>query len=354
MLIADALHRSVRGETARGWTGPCRPWVDSSASSWCRQLTHDPCSDLTRRGLLAGVGATAMLLSAVGCAASEPGAAGQEGAETRSVEADNGSIEVPLDPSRVVVTDNYLINSLYDLGLRPIAVPSDVLGSGVLPNEVVDWVGHVAEIGQAGQPEIEAVAELEPDLIIDQFYPDTVEDLGAIAPVAFIDWRSAERTWKEQVALVAEAVNRTEELDQQIAGYESRLVELREVHATALESTTWAIAAGGQGGDWILGATVMTVLQDLGATCLAGMTSGYESVSREELDRLDEADVIIYPELFSGQPPAPTADLHETDLWKSLPAVQAGHVYPSRYTGTSCYSWAQGALGEIEGMLERL
>lgn len=87
---------------------------------------------------------------------------------------------------------------------------------------------------------------------------------------------------------------------------------------------------------------------------LRSMTPGYENISREELDRLEDADVIIYPELFSGQPPAPTADLHQTDLWKALPAVEAGHAYPSRYTGTSCYSWAQGALDEIEDMLEKL
>lgn len=353
MLTADVFHRTTLDRTTRGRTGPCRPWVNSAAPAWCRRQGHDPFGGLTRRGLLTGIGA-AMVLSAAGCAGSEAREGGREQVETRSVEVDNGPVDVPLDPSRVVVTDNYLINSLYDLGLRPIAVPSDVLGAGVLSDEVVDWVGDAVEIGPAGQPEIEAVAELEPDLIIDQFYPDTVEDLGAIAPVVFIDWRSAERTWKEQVALVAETVNRKEELDQQIAGYESRLVELSEAHAAVLESTTWAIAAGGQGGDWILGATVMAVLQDLGANCLDGMTPGYESVSREDLDRLDEADVIIYPELFSGQPPAPTADLHETGLWKSLPAVQAGHAYPSRYTGTACYSWAQGALDEIEDMLGRL
>lgn len=353
MLTADVLHRTTPDRTGWAWTAPCRPEVDSLVPAWWCRPGRAPVSALTRRGLLIGIGAAAAL-STAGCAGSDTGEGRHGQAETRSVEVDNGPVDVPLDPSRVVVTDNYLISSLYDFGLRPIAVPSDVLGAGVLPDEVVDWVGDVVEIGQAGQPEIEAVAELEPDLIIDQFYPDTVEDLGAIAPVVFIDWRSADRTWKEQVALVAETVNRTEELDEQVASYEARLAELRETHAAVLESTRWAIAAGGQGGDWVLGAPLMSVLDDLGATSVDGMTPGYENISREELDRLDEADVIIHPELFSGQPPAPTADLHETELWKSLPAVQAGHVYPSRYTGTSCYSWAQGALDEIEGMLGRL
>lgn len=363
MLTADVLHRAVPDRAvpalaALDWAvlgqpGSCRPGVDRVPPTWCRRLGHEQFGVLTRRGLLVGLGVTAVL-SAAGCAGSATEGDGQEQAGTRVVEMDNGPVDVPLGPSRVVVTDNYLINSLYDLGLKPIAVPSDVLAAGVMPDEVVEWAGDAVEIGQAGQPEIEVVAELGPDLILDQFYPDTVEDLGAIAPVVFIDWRSAERTWQEQVALVAEAVNRKEELDNQIKAYEGRLVELQEAHADVIESTTWAIAAGGQGGDWILGATVMSVLDDLGATCLAGMTPGYESVSREELDRLADADVIIYPELFSGQPPAPTADLHQTDLWKSLPAVAAGNVYPSRYTGTSCYSWARGALDEIEAMLAQL
>ena len=352
MLTADLLHRTVSHRATVPRTVSWRSGVGRPAPAWCRRPGHGLHGNLTRRGLLVGVGASAVL-SVAGCAGSSTEGGGPED-EIRTVEMDNGPVEVPLEPSRVVVTDNYLINSLYDLGLKPIAVPSDVLGAGVMPDEVVEWAGDAVEIGQAGQPEIEAVAELEPDLILDQFYPDTVEALGAIAPVVFIDWRSAERTWQEQVALVAEAVNRKEELDQQVVAYEERLTQLRTTHADVLDSTVWAIAAGGQGGDWILGATVMSVLEDLGATCLAGMTPGYESVSREELDRLDDADVIICPELFSGQPPAPTADLHQTDLWKSLPAVAAGHVYPSRYTGTSCYSWAQGALDEIEGMLEKL
>lgn len=315
-----------------------------------RTIGHRPApSSLHRRHLLQGLAAGG-LLGLAGCAGADA-TAGPTASAEREVEVDNGPVTVPNNPERVVVTDNYLISTLYDLGLLPIGIPDGQLQANIFPDEILEWVGEPAEIGPSGSPASEAVLALDPDLILDQFYPDQTKALADVAPLVFIDWRKSGRTWQEQVKLVATVVNRQEQLAEKEERYADALEKIRTRYGDVLKQNTWAFAAGGQGGDWILGSTAVAVLTDLQATLLPDLTSTFVSHSLEELDLLQQADVILYPELFDGSVPAPTATLHTIPLWRALPAVKAEHTYPMSYSAVSCHHWAIQALGEIDKIL---
>lgn len=261
---------------------------------------------------------------------------------------------MPQDPQRVVVTDIYLVSTLYDLDLRPVGIPGGLVDSGALAPEVVEWLGDdVAEIGQAGEINREAVLALGPDLVIDQFYPEATQGLVEAAPVAFFDWRNTGATWREQETRVADVLNRGSQLAEREATFRTRIDELVENHAEAWD-LTWGVFAGSANGDWILGAVLVEVLDELGAAKVDGLSGNYVTHSREELGILRSADVLLHPELFSGEPPQPTVELIDTDQFAALPAVRRDHVYGIRFTGVSCYFHALAALDELEAVADRL
>lgn len=306
---------------------------------------------LNRRHALIGASVLALGV-ATGCR-TEAGRP-EPSTQGRTVQTSDGEIVVPQEPQRVVVTDIYLVSTLYDLGLRPVGIPGGLIGSGALAPEVEEWIGdEVVEIGLAGEINREAVLALGPDLVIDQFYPEATEGLVEAAPVAFFDWRNTGATWREQETRVAEVLNRGSQLAERDQTFRARIDELVENHANAWE-LTWGVFAGSASGDWILGAVLVEVLDELGVAKVDGLSGNYVTQSREQLGILREADVLLHPELFSGEPPQPTAELIATDQFAALPAAEDGHVFGIRFTGVSCYFHALAALDELEAIAAQL
>lgn len=98
-------------------------------------------------------------------------------AETLTLETARGPVAVEARPERVVVFDVAALDTLDALGVRPVGVPAKLYVS------YVDG-GDAAPVGTLFEPDFEAVAALEPDLIIIGSRTATqYEALEAIAPV---------------------------------------------------------------------------------------------------------------------------------------------------------------------------
>lgn len=111
--------------------------------------------------------AAALTLSACGgdssAAGDDDAAAG--GGETVSItDAQGRTVDVPVNPETVVVTDWSVIRTLSDLGVEVDAVPS---ANTTLPEDIAQYAGgDVPTVGTLQEPDYEAINELEPDLII--------------------------------------------------------------------------------------------------------------------------------------------------------------------------------------------
>ncbi|MCD9904183.1 ABC transporter substrate-binding protein [Streptomyces sp. MT29] len=149
------------------------------------------------------------------------------GAATRSVETDNGTVQVPREPRRVVVLENYDALMLLDLGLVPVGIPDGAADPQLLPEDVYEQLKDVDTIGASGTPNSQAIAALKPELIIDQFYTEKSAALRTIAAVAFFDWHTSGAFWNEQIAELAKAVNR-----------ESRVTDARTAARKQIDTTT--------------------------------------------------------------------------------------------------------------------
>ncbi|MFD3647858.1 ABC transporter substrate-binding protein [Streptomyces cyaneofuscatus] len=218
------------------------------------------------------------------------------GAATRSVETDNGTVQVPREPRRVVVRENYDALMLLDLGLVPVGVPDGAANPQLLPEDVYEQLKDVDTIGASGAPNSQAIAALKPDLIIDQFYREKSAALRTIAPVTFFDWHTSKAFRNEQIAKLAKAVNRESRLGERKKEYETRVTDVRTAYRKQIDTTTWAPLSGGPNGKFFLGTPLVTVMRDVGLRIGAGLPekeAGFVPKSYEEMDVLKDCDALM-------------------------------------------------------------
>lgn len=152
--------------------------------------------ELTRRHLLGGgVGVAALLVTGCGSDdASDASASGTAPSTRGFVDVTGEELQIPVRPERIVATHD--INA----GAQVLALGGPLIGCatrGAGFDEALttyfDMAG-VAEVGEYYQPNIEAIAALQPDLIVHEGFDgqlyfegdDTLDRLRTIAPVVGI------------------------------------------------------------------------------------------------------------------------------------------------------------------------
>ncbi|NLW99000.1 MAG: ABC transporter substrate-binding protein [Actinomycetales bacterium] len=96
-------------------------------------------------------------------------------------DAQDREVEVPTTPGTVVVMDWSVIRTLSDLGVEVDAVPQS---SGALPEDIAEYQ-DATTVGTVFEPDYEAIAALEPDLVIvgsRSGTPEVVAEFEKFAP----------------------------------------------------------------------------------------------------------------------------------------------------------------------------
>lgn len=267
---------------------------------------------MTRRASLTAVLAVAALaLSACG-GSTDTGAGGSTAAADDAafpvtVEHIWGSTTVPARPERVValgVTDS---DPLLGMGVVPLAVTpfvfyADTNGVGPWAQDLLD--GTEPEVFTGSEVDVEAVAALQPDLIVGVsagFDEAVYEQLSAIAPtlvrpegtVAYgVDRDAATR-------MIARAVGEVDRGEELIAAADQAFADAVAAHPEVEGATgVAALWSGGQYYAFLPADARGRALTELGLDLPAAITeqdtgdSFYVDVSAERLDLLD-ADVLL-------------------------------------------------------------
>lgn len=319
---------------------------------------------LTRRSttVAAVVLSSALVLAAC---AGDGGSAGAPAGETRSVTADNGTIEVPVDPQRVVTIGNTTLPFI-DLGGTPVGVTeepeSDVER---LPEDQQETYASATVLAaSADEVDMEELATLKPDLILVQIPDDEFEQiekqLGTIAPTVFF---GLDTEWKGLADGVAEAGNATDALGEQKAQFEERRAEIQEKYSAIIQSTSFVDVIR-----WTSSDPGTFAIADIGCSEIARDEIGlnlpeaaegddplaWTSLSFEQLGELSEYDVITYPVDAEGQPTEPFVPVVETNTWKALPAVTSGHALGVFCPGNNSYGSVLRYLDSLDSALASL
>lgn len=324
-------------------------------------MTMNP---LRRRGtaLAAAVSIAMLVLAACG---SDGDDAGDAAAETRTVEADNGTIEVPADPQQVATIGNTTLPFI-DLGGEPIGVTaeSDSDVERLPEDQQATYASATILAGSADEVDMEELAGLTPDLILVQV-PDaefeSIEDqLEGIAPTVFF---GLDTEWKALADGIAEAGNTTDALSEQKAEFEERLAEIQEEHREIIDDASfvdvirWASSDPGTFAIADIGCSEIArdeVGMDFPEAAEGADPLAWTSLSFEQIGELSEYDVITYPVDAEGQPTEPFVPVVETNTWNALPAVSSGHALGVFCPGNNSYGSVLQYLESLDSALATL
>jgi iron complex transport system substrate-binding protein len=291
------------------------------------------------------------------------GGSGGKGAAggTHVVHTYRGDVRVPDAPRRVVVLDTAELDSALTLGVTPVGATSADTASGFLGYLPADRLQGITTVGTIGQPNLERIAGLHPDLILTNGARDASHyaKLSAIAPTVMT--KSTGKEWKQNFRLHAQALGRQDEAQQVLADYHRQVTKVTAAlggaeRAAGIETNVVRFVEGADTRVYGDGSYVGTLLHDVGlgrppvvdkATAYGGLML---EISPEQLD-LADADALFYT---SYGPPAKSgeADALHSPLWRHMDVVRAGRAFR-----VDDELWIQGigytAAGKILDQLER-
>ncbi|MGY1609608.1 MULTISPECIES: ABC transporter substrate-binding protein [unclassified Geodermatophilus] len=263
-------------------------------------MSHRP-APLRPSRLVVPLAVLALSAGLTACGGSEDGSAPAAGSSSSgafpvTIETKYGTTEIPEEPQRVVTVGFNDQDFVLALGVTPVG-ERELLGDydattrpwaeDLLPAEDVPTVG-------GEEIDLEAVAALEPDLIVGvySFMDQTVYDqLSGIAPtLAQTDeYADGATPWQEQTLLIGQALGREDEAQQLVDDVEGRFQEAVDENPGFADRSLAVDLTGVGSGHYLLGRDDLRTqfFSDLGFTVPDASTD----VSQERLDLL-EADVL--------------------------------------------------------------
>jgi ferric hydroxamate transport system substrate-binding protein len=289
---------------------------------------------------LAATAALALLLTGCGTTEGPAGSAPESAGSGEAVTVtDARGVEVKLDgpATRVVGTEWNVVENLTTLGVMPVGV-ADIKGYST-------WVSAgkldstPTDIGTRGEPSFDAIAALDPDLIVGTTdLPESViTQLEELAPVVVVKSADASRQIaqaEDNLKLVAKATGTEAKADEAIAAYDAAVEKGKAaLEAAGLAGSRVAFADG-----WVAdgkvsirpftkGSLLTDINTELGLvtpwTQEGDPAYGLASTDVEGMTTVD-ADSFVY--IASAEDDF-TKELAGNAVWTSLPFVQSGEVH---------------------------
>lgn len=197
-------------------------------------------SRTTRRSvLLSSLAAAALVLT--GCGSSESATdSGSSDFETVTIEHALGKAVITAEPERIVTLGMGSAETAIALGTVPVGIEAYEWGSddtGYLPwvHDAVTERGAQLPVQFTGGSEIdiEAIAKLDPDLILASWSGVTQQQydaLSALAPTVAYAEKAWTTTWEDQMKVIGKAMGKSAEADAEIAKIKAQFADATAAH----------------------------------------------------------------------------------------------------------------------------
>ena len=168
--------------------------------------------------------ATLLLTLLIGCTSKEKSGSSSD---TVTIEHAMGSTQVPVNPQKIVILTNEGTEALLAIGVVPIGAVKSWTGD--------PWYDHIADrladtqvLGTETQVNLEALAALEPDVIIgNKMRQEKIYDkLSMIAPTVFAT--TLRGAWQDNFKLYSKTVGKAEEGKAKLEQFEDNIKALSE------------------------------------------------------------------------------------------------------------------------------
>lgn len=253
-----------------------------------------------------------------------------DGQFPRTVDHFLGETKLDAQPKRVIVISTGQADALLTLGIVP-AGSTRGDGADLIPPYLksefpqhATELGSVADVGARAEPDLEAVASAEPDLILMNVAGKNAEqlygNLSAIAPT--VATQGTGLYWKQDLLLLADAVGKREQAQDWLTTYQD---DAAEFGSTLSPAPTVSFLRKNGDRTRVFGVASFTgsVAEDVGlarpeSQNFTDKTS--RDISGEEL-ALADADWILY-----GVQGEDASALTGAPLWGTLGGVQTDHA----------------------------
>ncbi|WP_316436259.1 iron-siderophore ABC transporter substrate-binding protein [Leptolyngbya sp. NK1-12] len=255
----------------------------------------------------------------------------QRSSTTHIVEHGMGKTEVPAQPSRIIALDEYTLECILALQSKPVG---SVMFE-TMPSYLQDKTAGIENLGSEGEPSLEKILALQPDLILGTMYhQQTYSQLSQIAPTVLTLHKDI-KDWKAALLNFAEALGKTAAAEQILQDYNNRLEIFKTQMGSRLKQTKVSVVRvyPTHISLYLKDVFIGTILDDAGlprppAQDKSG--AAYE-ISRERIRDAD-GDVIFmwtygYNQQRQQEAQAALEQLKADPLWSQLDAVQQGKVY---------------------------
>lgn len=276
-----------------------------------------------------------------------------------AAEVEPANVEVHEEPERIVVLAGDQLDTLCALGLQSRVVGAAVPdGSANQPSYLGAVLHGVPTVGSRSNPDVEAVAELHPDLILGaQGLTPGYAELAAIAPTVFTEAPGA--AWEDNVRAVGAATARSGAADQVLEKFSAGAAETGEISdATHFQVSVVALTDNSVR---VYGATgfAASVLKAVGVDRppLQRFTDQpYIEIAAGDTDLAGRADFsaadgdIVYVSFASPAAKARAAEVFDSVAWRRLAANRDSRVF---VVNNEVWQTGQGpvaALGVVEDL----
>ncbi|MFJ6494110.1 iron-siderophore ABC transporter substrate-binding protein [Streptomyces virginiae] len=295
-----------------------------------------------RRLLLTVAAATVAAVTLTACGTTEPAAddAKKTAAPITLTDASGAKVELAGPAKKVVGTEWNVVESLVSLGVDPVGV-ADVAGYKTW-NTAVPLKGEPKDIGTRGEPSMDTIASLKPDLVIatSDLPPAALQQLRKVAPVLEVrpgDAADPIGQMTKNLDLIAQATGTTAQSDKLKQGFQAKLDQGKKALADAGKgAAAYAFADGYVISNQVSirpytsGSLIGGVNEKLGLknawTIQGDEAYGLATSDVEGLTKLGDVE-FAYIGNDGDKDSNPFAGVLAQDkVWTSLPFVQKGNV----------------------------
>lgn len=241
--------------------------------------------------------------------------------ETITYESENGPVEVPANPQRVVVLSTYTGN------VMALDVPLAGVDSWSKNNP--RFAEELEGVEEVSDESLEKIIEMEPDLIIGSSTMNNIDKLKEIAPT--VTYTYGKLGYLEQHQEIGKLLNKEQEAKTWIEDFKARTKQAgEEIRAKIGEDATVSVIENFDkqiyvfGDSWGRGTEILYQEMKLKMPEKVkemALADGYYALSQEVLPDY-MGDYVIF-----SKDSEQDNSFQETELYKNTPAVQNGHVF---------------------------
>lgn len=239
--------------------------------------------------------------------------------ETITYQSENGPVEVPANPSRIIALSN---------APNVVSLGGNIVGVDKWTNMNPLFQKKLKGVEEVTDESLEKIIELDPDLIITGSWSKNIDKLNEIAPTVVYTWGKLD--YLTQQIEVGKLINKEKEAREWVDDFKKRAAAAgKAIREKIGENATVSVFENDVkqvyvfGNNWARGTEILYQAMNLKMPEKVkemALGPGYHTLSIETLPEF-AGDYIV----LSKSPDGDSSFL-ETDTWKNIPAVKNNRV----------------------------